>query len=379
MGFKNFLILISIFYCFSCAKEKNKSNINLNKITEVSVFDFFDSIEVVQLETTDESLIRRIDEIIKIKGKYFILDTREQCVFCFDDNGKFLHKIANKGRGPEEYIYIGHINIDPYNNHLLLLEPFGTLHRYQFDGQFISKTILPVGGVAYNEIYAVNSDTLVVLSLNKFQVFYCSLKADTIFKNMLPQLRDGFSNLYRSYYYNDSVYFCSQYDNEVLNLSDISTKKVFTWDFGEANNSKKNIENAANYMMEMKQKEISHDVYKNFIWKYLNTNIFICFENMRFLYSSVAYNYDFYNVFIDKITQQQYVFVRTIEGITFIGATCFNNYFILPSDRTPPYAHKDENFTHYNKDILSPKNIEIIEQHDAEDDNPYLIVYKLKS
>lgn len=76
--------------------------VNIDIRNNISVFDLFDSIEVIPLETQKESLIAwGIPRIYK--NQIYILENRLSIVLCFDLNGKFLFRIDNTGRGPSEY------------------------------------------------------------------------------------------------------------------------------------------------------------------------------------------------------------------------------------------------------------------------------------
>lgn len=59
----------------------------------------------MQLETTKESLIDKVDKIIFYNDKIFIMDKKiSKAIFVFDLQGKFLFKISNIGKGIGEYI-----------------------------------------------------------------------------------------------------------------------------------------------------------------------------------------------------------------------------------------------------------------------------------
>lgn len=82
--------------------------------------DLFESGRVVYLETTTDSHIASIDRIICDSRYIYILDSRLQAVFIFDQDGKYIEKIKNIGRGPGEYIQLSDITIDDNGNIILL-------------------------------------------------------------------------------------------------------------------------------------------------------------------------------------------------------------------------------------------------------------------
>lgn len=62
-----------------------------------------DSIDIIPLETTDESLLSNIGRLIFHKGHFYILDGTRRGIFVFDEKGRFVRKIGKQGGGPGEY------------------------------------------------------------------------------------------------------------------------------------------------------------------------------------------------------------------------------------------------------------------------------------
>lgn len=107
-------ICLAILIC-SCGKvKKDKFNLENIKTYEINKHgdDFFqwnelvNKIDIIPLETTDNSLIGYLTKCIIKNRQIYILDLRLQSLFVFEESGKFIKKIGNKGRGPGEYIEI---------------------------------------------------------------------------------------------------------------------------------------------------------------------------------------------------------------------------------------------------------------------------------
>jgi hypothetical protein len=62
-----------------------------------------DTFDILQLETTDDCLIGKIDKVIYKNGVYYILDKKTSSVFLFDSRGKYISKLSKKGEGADEY------------------------------------------------------------------------------------------------------------------------------------------------------------------------------------------------------------------------------------------------------------------------------------
>jgi hypothetical protein len=372
-----FLILIIAQLIFSCAKADDNA-INLDRTDKVSVLDLVDSISVVQLETSQESLIGGIQRVISYKNRFYVSDYKLQAVFCFNANGEYLFKINKRGRGPEEYNYLEDFNIDPYNNQLMLLVPWGYILYYDLDGNFISKVKLSSEIPAYNEVYALNKDKLLFISWNAYRASYYSRKSGGILKRFL-HVENGlqyiFNPLHKSYYYNDSLFFNDVgVNNDVLNLTDDNQRIAYSWNFGENNNTSEQINEALKYEERMKnERNPNYSPSDNLGNRsYPNYYTFTGFETNRYRITSLRYkdSNTFLNVFKDKKNIKNYVFRETTEGISFYFLSVCENSLI---------AYKTK-FTErfYSKTVLSPGQQKIVDAHDPDNDNPLLVIYHFK-
>ena len=67
---------------------------------------------IIPLETTDESIIGEINKLEIVHDTLYILDDDQDIIFLFDKTGKYITRIADIGRGPEEYLRIDDFHID---------------------------------------------------------------------------------------------------------------------------------------------------------------------------------------------------------------------------------------------------------------------------
>jgi hypothetical protein len=114
-----FLVSIASFNC-SAKNDQKKDNVSIIKSTEIKFpinldlekgFDseesitlnsLIDSIRYIQLQTTPISYVKRIHKIVYYKNHFYIGGFSS--LLQFDDNGKFIQQIGEKGKGPGEYI-----------------------------------------------------------------------------------------------------------------------------------------------------------------------------------------------------------------------------------------------------------------------------------
>ncbi len=370
------IICITIlFSLLSCSHKKNSSAIDLDRNDKVSIFELADSISIVQLETTNESIFKYISKVIPHKNRFYVFDKLSLTVFCFDSTGKFLFKINKKGRGPEEYENVEDIYIDNFNDQLLLLVPWGYVLTFDLEGNFISKKKLPDEVKSYNQIYAVNRDTLLFLSSNEYQAIYYSRKNDSIINKCLgvdemPEIEYTKGDVYM---YNDSVYFSSAgFDNKVLNMSHPDRRVAYNWDFGKNNLTKKRISNEMKSRLKAMKEKRSYSMLDNFGDDSYPT-FYRCrsLETDRFEMTSVLYKipFSYLCVFRDKVDGKVKVFRETIEGIQFSYFLAYDNFLFLYN------TGKNKCFS---EETLSPRQLEVVRSHDPNNDNPFLVIYHIK-
>lgn len=126
MKCRNFIILGG-FVAFSfigltwnSCKEENRENVlklevmNKNKPIKAEIYDLIDSIQYTVLETSDSCVLGEIINVKKADGFYFVRDNMG--LYVFDDKGRFINKVSQKGNGHEEYIYLDNFYIDKERN-----------------------------------------------------------------------------------------------------------------------------------------------------------------------------------------------------------------------------------------------------------------------
>lgn len=106
----------------------------------------FDAINYIPLETTRQSLINKIDQLVVTKEHFFILDELASAVFVFKKNGKFLCRINQFGNLKKSAKSSFYINITyDYGTDELVIETYAFnkngadcfLHYFKPDGTYI--------------------------------------------------------------------------------------------------------------------------------------------------------------------------------------------------------------------------------------------------
>ena len=147
---KHFYLLVLTACIISCGNVDNKTkddsliHIKIEKpdvshLEPLLLSEFIDSIEYIQLETTNDCLMpyhglgRKvlIDCLLIFYDRYSILTFNAV-------SGKFLNKIGKKGQGPGEYVQIQDLCIDKDNNRIVLKDSGKqAILTYNYEGKYL--------------------------------------------------------------------------------------------------------------------------------------------------------------------------------------------------------------------------------------------------
>jgi len=124
MSIYRFIFIILIFTTVSCSGGKSKNDNYKGEVEEtiihlpysINLLDVIsknnpenlsaitNGINYVPLETKPECLLRRVSDFVLFNGKLIVSDFSR--LYQFDNQGKFVGKISEKGHGPSDYTYI---------------------------------------------------------------------------------------------------------------------------------------------------------------------------------------------------------------------------------------------------------------------------------
>lgn len=112
---------------YSCEKKKTQDEKVIHFDLEQEVLNIHSTslikdCKIIPLETNDSVLIGSIDKVIVDQDKLYVGDfSKTHSVYVFDLQGNFQQKISRQGRGPEEYLSLYDMFIDPHTGELNLL------------------------------------------------------------------------------------------------------------------------------------------------------------------------------------------------------------------------------------------------------------------
>jgi len=124
------LAFLLIIFC-ACGRKSTNEKYNPGLVIKIDLLsksgsevtrlsEFAANVEHIPLETTGSSFMGTVRRrIVKNDNKIYIQNADE--LLCFDTDGKFLFKLQNKGRGPEEYTSITDFDISSDNKIMAVL------------------------------------------------------------------------------------------------------------------------------------------------------------------------------------------------------------------------------------------------------------------
>ncbi len=365
--------LLVLLLLSSCNREDKVVGIavDIEYTGQVSIFDLFEKVELIPLETSDHSLLVDISKIQIYEDDFYILDYPLSRVLIFNNQGKFVNSIDHWGVGPGEYISISDFNIDNQTELTLLSPDNWSMYYYNLDGSFKNKVELPVIGRAYKSFQFLNRDTIIFWTFDeKNRIKFYSLKEDRIIKEAFPE-EDNYFNSFSIQEFPYGNYLSRSSQNTVFGiLPSCDVKVAYTWNFGKLNNSKKQLLKAPKFFSDPHEMQsFVEDVYSskniNYIFNYQG-------GNEKYLYTQIIRENNHINIFHTKETQENYLFILTSEQAGLYPVYWTDEYIV----GIQPSSVELENVV---PDILLDEENKKKKQSISEMDNPVLIKYYFKS
>ena len=197
--------------------------------------DLFGEVQLIPLETTDNSLMADI-HFSKVKNDTLFLFSRKQyALFMFNTKGEYLNKISKVGQGPGEYTLIHDFDICPKRNSIEMLSPFGSIYSYTMNGDFIEKRLLADGVYSYQDFEYLNGDSMVV-----WTVVETGTDALRIIDSESAEIITSYKKAHRCldrfktfHKVNGIVYFSNKFDHYTYRVTSNGLVPEYIWDFGD--------------------------------------------------------------------------------------------------------------------------------------------------
>ena len=167
------LVVTGIFLAVGCNNTKPEENgikiieIDLDQAKRINTAEWFDSVQLVPLETTDQSLFSSAGSVILNEDFIYLYDRKVRAILIFDHNtGKFIKSTSHLfGQGPNDYINILDFDIDKLTNDLIVLD-IGSqkIKRYSADLDFINDHDIALSNLLSTVFFKPISDEIFLLS-----------------------------------------------------------------------------------------------------------------------------------------------------------------------------------------------------------------------
>lgn len=353
-------------------REHATSEIDLQKELDSppSFYDYFSKIEIIPLETSEESLIKKMTESTYYRGNFYILDKPQKKLFVFNKEGRFLHTIDKRGNGPGEYSDIADFQFNRFSGDLELLNPMGGVLRYDSLGQvFKEKIPLPLTVAAIHNFIALSKDTYLFFceARDGEKMVVYDIRQKKIVSEMynLPEFLFSNTSYHHSYspfyVYDGKVHFVQAYNGDVFTLENNSLVPKYLWDFGKQNFDISGLE----------EKPIEYYIKYGRSTGAKYANIFISYgENSRYYLTEFFFNNKICSLIFDKQTKKSSVFNTFKEG-----------HRCIPSfvDKDAVYCLMRVTSVNIgvNVEALEDANRKIVENL-TDDSNPVIIKYIFK-
>lgn len=239
---KYIVLCVIVWSLYSCKREVEHSQpyevINVKDAPFIDVDIPRKTIDVVALETNENSLVQSITSVFLTDKYIIVFDIGAQRLLKFDRCGKFLQNMSRRGRGPNELIEIRKVVL--YNN-LLFLYGLGqkmivmdldgnVVRNIKFDdGDFISFSPNFDGGL-WTYMYSNNkgnrSHYLTLLDKNTKVINRWGEKHPRSLNIVSPQIyffEDGQGNNYFRHHLTDYIYI----------LDNNKTQPIYKFDVGD--------------------------------------------------------------------------------------------------------------------------------------------------
>jgi hypothetical protein len=227
-----FIVLLS-FMLYSCGKNTEKNgialnNIHLSGINNKTFSDEFNLVEIIALETTDESLIKDIERIIKTDSLFVILNSDFEVLLFDSRNGKLINHIKNIGIGPLEYSKILDIAFDRKSHQIIIYDESNKLIYYSVDCNPINAKRIS-NGIFQNILYKNND----IICYNKLEKGSSLIQIYDVNKNTFNSKLKKQTTSFPMFLYcpqiieSQSVWFTQPLDNGIYKINNQQIEKVY--------------------------------------------------------------------------------------------------------------------------------------------------------
>lgn len=213
-----FLLFVFAIIQYGCTQQHEKKNemiVDANfDNSKTSIYDVFSKIEIIPLETKNESLINSVDKISIVGEHIYILDKKMYRILIFNSEGVLTGELSRRGDGPDCYPDLEDFYVDPKTLNISTLSAYGKYNVYDNKGLLVSHSQIPYQAVHY--FFPINSDlTALYTKIKGGRLLIYSIKQNKIIKDI--QMSEEFILRKTAYHCSQSPF--REFNNELLFLA----------------------------------------------------------------------------------------------------------------------------------------------------------------
>jgi len=359
---------------------KKSINIDLNPFLNEGSYNFGEmikSINLIFLESTDESILSNIKDIVVTETNIYILDDyMGDGIAIFKKNGEFIKRIK-KGQGPDEILpNVKKIAYDCENDKLIVFHN----HFFSFftkDGEYVMRKMVPLNGYSFaitpngylfhsinclNNTHISNEKEYQILITDKsFKLlsvgFPYEYTKDNIYEGLNRYINSNRQNINFTFKFTNDIYkYTNDYNVDLKYRLNISSKEIPT--------------KLLNEKYEVLMSNLNENNYFFFMGDYVENNTHDYFRLMNL--HSRHYTYIYRNKHNGKCIGGVN---RIIDRSSFIPLnepiSTYKNYFVSYSYPT------DEYIKLLTAKVFSKATVKKIKSMTT-DSNPVILLYDLK-
>lgn len=211
---------------------------------EIKLSKLMSDISFIPLETNEESMIGKIRNILYDDGYFFIHDKRNKKLLRFNNEGKFINRIGDIGRGPKELIEITDVSIDIRNKLVSILDTkLMKIIRYTYAGVYVDSK--PMYYLYHSHQYCDDGDIVfrVIPFVKNKKIPSIASYGLILSDSLSTPLNVGFKfpndplvygGLYSLTKFNNNIYYHQSFSNEIWEVKKEQLKCIVRFD--EENN-----------------------------------------------------------------------------------------------------------------------------------------------
>lgn len=363
----------------SCSKRADDeaiiAKVDITSPVSVSLFDYVDRVELIQLENTQEAMLSGGDYAIS-DDAFYILGQKNQNIYSFSTNGILRSRVNRAGRGNGEYTMSDDIVFCQQDSSVLILNPMGLIYKYSIpEGyRFLSMTEINGNLRSVHNIWPLDRGNYLLFSMSEDnRVYFLGKDSDPkVLNSSHPrwiEFSPFCSSRYPFYEYGNAVRYFSGFDGTIYtyNSNQCTLVPYLIWDFGKNQIS---VQDVPEKDMTSNNREVIMSTYKE-INKSKAAPVFNVCETSRYILTDAYFRGEDYTVIYDKKKQSTQCFSKTIEGVLFCPSKSYKGDCFR-------YVSPDKLGLFVNESVLSDEYSKHIFEGIKDDSNMIIIKYYMK-